>query len=391
MGLGDSRYQAHGFHESLPKGKASGELVVTSSGISFTSGDRRVTLPLHGIQFRLGGASDRLVFASHPSVPDWSLYTSDLTILRDPHLSDVPSIKAQLNKARNRRLFNWSVLVACVVLVVAIPLMLLTRMDWVSAVIAEQIPAEWEQSLGESTFAQLQIGKRVMTDEAGEAALRDLTEPLLAAVESDRYEFNIVVTDDPAVNAFALPGGFIVINAGLIREADNAGEVLGVLAHEIAHVTEQHGMRNIINAAGVFLLVDALLGDVSGILAMLANAAPLLINQSYSRKFEAEADERGLALLEQANIDPSGFVSFFEKMLAREKEQLATIEDEDTRTLVEDAMGFLSTHPATEDRIREITELSKDIEGPFTSYQSEFLQLREQVNLFMSRHHKEAL
>ncbi len=390
MQLGDSEYQAHGFHESLPKGKASGNLAVSTTGITFTSGDRKVTLPLHGIQFRLGGASDRLVFASHPSVPDWSVYTSDLSILRDPHLSDVPSIKAQLNKARNRRVFNWSVLVACVVLVVAIPLMLFTRMDWVSDVIAEQIPAEWEQGLGESTFAQVQVGKRVMSTEAGEAALKQLTDPLLSVVNSDRYEFEIVVTNDAAVNAFALPGGFIVINAGLIQEADNASEVLGVLAHEIAHVTEQHGVRNIINTAGVFLLVDALLGDVSGLLAMLANAAPLLINQSYSRKFESEADERGLALLNRANIDPTGFVTFFEKMLEREKERLESIEDEDTRTLVEDAMGFLSTHPATEDRIQQISELSQDIEGPFTSYQSEFLQLKEQVNSFMSRH-KEAL
>lgn len=390
MQLGDSEYQAHGFHESLPKGKASGNLAVSTTGITFTSGDRKVTLPLHGIQFRLGGASDRLVFASHPSVPDWSVYTSDLSILRDPHLSDVPSIKTQLNKARNRRVFNWSVLVACVVLVVAIPLMLFTRMDWVSDVIAEQIPAEWEQGLGESTFAQVQVGKRVMSTEAGEAALKQLTDPLLSVVNSDRYEFEIVVTNDAAVNAFALPGGFIVINAGLIQEADNASEVLGVLAHEIAHVTEQHGVRNIINTAGVFLLVDALLGDVSGLLAMLANAAPLLINQSYSRKFESEADERGLALLNRANIDPTGFVTFFEKMLEREKERLESIEDEDTRTLVEDAMGFLSTHPATEDRIQQISELSQDIEGPFTSYQSEFLQLKEQVNSFMSRH-KEAL
>lgn len=390
MQLGDSEYQAHGFHESLPKGKASGNLAVSTTGITFTSGDRKVTLPLHGIQFRLGGASDRLVFASHPSVPDWSVYISDLSILRDPHLSDVPSIKAQLNKARNRRVFNWSVLVACVVLVVAIPLMLFTRMDWVSDVIAEQIPAEWEQGLGESTFAQVQVGKRVMSTEAGEAALKQLTDPLLSVVNSDRYEFEIVVTNDAAVNAFALPGGFIVINAGLIQEADNASEVLGVLAHEIAHVTEQHGVRNIINTAGVFLLVDALLGDVSGLLAMLANAAPLLINQSYSRKFESEADERGLALLNRANIDPTGFVTFFEKMLEREKERLESIEDEDTRTLVEDAMGFLSTHPATEDRIQQISELSQGIEGPFTSYQSEFLQLKEQVNSFMSRH-KEAL
>lgn len=390
MGLGESRYQAHGFHEALAKGKASGELTVTPTGVEFCAGDQQVRLPLRGIVFKLGGASHRLVFISHPDFPEWSLYTSDRSILRDPRLVDIPSIRSQLDKARNRRLFNWSVLAACVVMLVAIPMLLLTRMDWVSDVIAEQVPAEWEKNLGQSAFAQIRIGKQVLDSEAGRVALQELTQPLIDSVASERYEFEVIITNDPAVNAFALPGGFIVINAGLVQEAENASEVLGVLAHEIAHVTEQHGIRNIINTAGVFLLVDALLGDVSGLLAMLANATPLLINQSYSRKFETEADDIGLTLMARANIDPRGLVTFFEKMLAREKEQMARIEDEDTRTLVEDAMAFLSTHPATEDRIERISEQARRIEGPFISYQSEFINLKEQVNAFMS-HHKDAL
>ncbi|MDX1695478.1 MAG: M48 family metallopeptidase, partial [Ketobacteraceae bacterium] len=296
----------------------------------------------------------------------------------------IPSIQTQLNRARHKRVFNWSLLLACVVVIVALPLLLLTRMDWVSDVIAEQVPARWEHNLGETTIAQVKVGRRVVTSDAATRSLKALTEPLFANVESDRYEFEVIITNDPAVNAFALPGGFIVINAGLIQEADNASEVQGVLAHEIAHVTEQHGIRNIINTAGICLLVDALLGDVSGVLAMLANAAPLLINQSYSRKFETEADERGLALLERANIDPVGLVTFFEKMLKREQERMEAIEDEDTRTLVEDAMGFISTHPATEDRIAHISELAQSAAGPFTSYQAEFRQLQQQVNEFMS-------
>lgn len=385
MGISGARYQAHGFHESLPKGKASGELRVSRSGVTFSCCEHEVMLPLHGIEFRLGGASHRLVFISHPKVPEWSVYTSDLSILRDTHLSDVPSIRNQLAKARQRRLFNWSVLVACVAVVVLIPLLLLTRMDWVSEQIATQIPAEWERSLGESAFAQVKLGKQVLTNDAGQQALQDLMKPLLAAINSERYQFEVVISADQDVNAFALPGGFIVINAGLIQEADDASEVLGVLAHEIAHVTEQHGVRNIINAAGIFLVVDALLGDVSGILAMLANATPLLINQSYSRKFEAQADVVGLGFLQQANIDPNGLVSFFEKMREREQEMLANVEDDDTRALMEDAMAFLSTHPATEDRIRDIRALANDIPGPFTSYQSEFLLLKKQVNQFISR------
>ena len=210
-------------------------------------------------------------------------------------------------------------------------------------------------------------------------------------MSQERYRFEIVVSNSQEVNAFALPGGYIVVNAGLILTADNASEVLGVLAHEMSHVTEQHGLRNVINTAGVFLLVDALLGDVSGVLAMLTNAAPLLINQSYSRQFEAEADAIGLQLLAKARIDPSGFVNFFEKMIALEQKQLESIEDQNTRELVEDAMGFLSTHPATEERIENIEAMMGQHQGPFENYDIAFKKLQNQVKKFVANNNEENL
>lgn len=381
---GSVTYTAHGFHDALPGGKASGQVRVSTTSFTFESGEHKVTFPIQGIQFKLGGASDRLLFASHPSQPEWSVYTSDLSLLKDPHLGRVPTIKAQLQKAQRKRVFNWSLVVACVFVVVFVPLFLLANMDWVSEKIARQIPAEWEHSLGESTLGQYKVGKTMLQTDAGEKALAELTAPLLAAVESDRYEFEVMVINSPEVNAFALPGGFIVINAGLIQAADNADEVLGVLAHEIAHVTEQHGVRNVINAAGIFLTVDALFGDVSGVLAMLTNAAPLLINQSYSRRFESEADEHGLRLLNKANINPQGLISFFAKMLEKEQAQLADIDDEETRTMVEDAMGFLSTHPATEDRIADLRQSIEVSEGSYEDYNPAFLRLKRQVDQLMT-------
>src|SRR5690606_38514769 len=156
------------------------------------------------------------------------------------------------------------------------------------------------------------------------------------------------------------PGGYIVLNAGLILEADSASELLGVLAHEITHVREQHGVRGLIQAAGNFAVIQALFGDVSGVLATVAGAAPLLLNQSYSRGFETQADVQGLELLEKAGIDPHGLVTFFEKLIEQEKKRLAEIEDADTRDLVSGAMDFLSSHPATEKRIEALKERIKD-------------------------------
>ena len=136
-------------------------------------------------------------------------------------------------------------------------------------------------------------------------------------------------------------------------------------------------------------MVDALLGDVSGVLAMLTNAAPLLINQSYSRQFEAEADRIGLDLLAKANIDPKGFISFFEKMIALEQEQLDHIDDEQTRELVEEAMGFLSTHPATDERIKNIETMILGHQGPFENYDAVFNRLQTQVKEFVANNNEE--
>lgn len=379
MTVGESTYQGHGFNDSLPKGRASGTLVLTSQMVMFQSGDKTVSIPLAGAEIKLGGASDRLLFISHPSVQDWQLYTSDLSILKDSLLKDIPSVKAQLNKARGKRAFNWSLLVACLIAVVVVPLLIISNMGWVSHRIAQQVPAEWEHGIGETAHAQMMVGKSQLQSQAGKKALNELVDPLLSAVSSDRYEFQIAVVNNGDVNAFALPGGFIVINSALIMEAESADEVLGVLAHEIIHVTEQHGLRNIINTAGVFLLVDALLGDVSGILAIIVDAAPLLINQSYSRDFESEADEKGLALLEKANINPKGLVTFFEKLIAMEQEQLEIIEDQDTKDLLEQAQGFLSSHPATTDRIEQLEAQIENGQQNYNNYDQAFFRLKAEV------------
>jgi predicted Zn-dependent protease len=383
MARGSIEYQAQAFHTSFPRGKAAGLLTVDAQSISFAPSDPdvsqlKVTFLMRDAEFKLGGASDRLLFISHPNEPAWSVYTSDLSVLRDQYLSNIPSIKKQLASVTRKRIINWSVLLACLCLVVSLPIILLTRMDWVSTTIAEKIPATWETELGKSTIAQIKAGQAVLDQEAVEAALDEFIQPLLDQVDSDRYAFKVAVIDNPNVNAFALPGGFIVLNSGLIKESDHADEVLGVLAHEIIHVTEQHGIRNLINAAGIFLLVDALLGDVNGILAMLTNAAPLLINQRYSRSFETEADTLGVNLLVKTGINPKGLIIFFEKLRNKEKERMKEI-DNDQRDLLEDALGFLSTHPATNERIANIKALSKKIEGPFEDYQDEFLLLKRAI------------
>jgi len=226
-----------------------------------------------------------------------------------------------------------------------------------------------------------------MSEEDTKKHLLPIVDSLLVALDNTRFTPQFSIVNDPDINAFALPGGFVVINSGLILAADSADEMLGVLAHELSHVTEQHSVRNIISAASVYLSIDLLLGDVSGLLAMIADAAPLLLNQQFSRGFEREADVKGYELLTRANIDPKGLASFFEKLMVEKEKQLEKVEDETTRELMIAAEGLLSTHPATEERIAYILSLveknSKNKGAPYLTFVEQFDALKVAVKKFV--------
>ena len=377
-------YAGHAFHSKFDKGRSSGDIQVDASGVHFSCEQGKTCLPLLGLSVTLGGASDRLVFLSHPSVADWNIYTADRSILNDSTLQDEPELLPQIHLAHGKRIFNHGVFVG-VGLLLLLPLLLLV-LFWqeLSFVAARQVPASWESELGETTMIQYSADHDILDEASTEALLLPLIQPLLDAVETDRYTYQVKISDAEEINAFALPGGFIVIHSGLILEAETAEEMLGVVAHEIAHVTEQHGLRNIISTAGTFVIVNALLGDVSGLLALIADAAPLLLRQSYSREFEADADEKGFELLQRADIDPSGLVDFFEKIKAEQESNKGGSTEND-----DEAEGFfrlLSSHPATDQRIADMNESLKNSnwDNRRHDFSVAFARLQERVIAFSS-------
>ena len=106
------------------------------------------------------------------------------------------------------------------------------------------------------------------------------------------------------------------------------------------------------------------MGDASGLLAAVANAGPLLLNQKYSRDFEREADAEGVALLKRARIDPCGMTDFFRTILEEEKKQMEKITDERARAAMDTAMVYFGSHPETEERIRRLAALDAAPEAP---------------------------
>lgn len=383
-----SRYSAHAFHDSLPNGRSSGELLVTPLGFRFQCAAGAVDIPFRGSELRRGGASDRLVFVSNVARPGWSVYTDDRSIIADPLLNAQTELASSLAAMRRKSWGNWTWAGLAVLLFIGLPVWMLFNIDVFAGVAARRIPPEWEEGLGKRVYAQYQIGAQVIEDKAMAAQLKKLTDPLEQQIKDPRYPFRFHIAKDSTINAFALPGGYVVINSELILRARTADELLGVVAHEMSHVTEQHGMRAVITTAGVVLIAQAVIGDVAGIAATLASAAPLLLNQSYSRGFEEQADKRGVELLQRAQIDPLGMVRFFETMQAEEKkrrEKLRKSTGDRTADALDTASKFLSTHPATEKRIASIRKLAAKQKGPYRNMDAEFKLLQDQVRTFVAQ------
>ena len=212
------------------------------------------------------------------------------------------------------------------------------------------VPRQWESALGENLVEPVlrALAQFDNTDEVafctaprGVEALAALT-GRVAPTESP-YRFAVRVVNLEMVNAFALPGGQIVIAEGLLDFAASPEEVAGVLAHEMAHVLHRHSTVAIIEALGLAFLFGALLGDVG--VGVVGATGETLIGLSYRRGAEEEADERALELLVRAGIGGQGLADLFERLQRKSSELPAYLR-------------FLSTHPPHEHRRRRAAERS---------------------------------
>lgn len=185
---------------------------------------------------------------------------------------------------------------------------------------------------------------------------RELVAPLVTASAQFRDPARIdgykveVIYDDTLVNAFAAPGGFVYISTGLILEAENCGEIAGVLGHELAHVTQRHGVKEMGKAMVTSGIIDIFIGNEVA-KQVSALAYDLVVSRPSSRSDEAEADEVGTQIAHDAGYNPYGLVVFFNRILALEQAS------------GEPTIQFLSSHPATTQRIKETTALIEKLYG----------------------------
>lgn len=347
---GQGGYRASAFTPQTGAKVLTGTLTVTFEGLRFQSGAVTGVMPLSGLVVRRGGHNDEQIFFEHPQLPGWSIYSSDAALGKDPVLAANPAHARQFKGAeRSRRATPKPVLIglAFLGLMLAGLIFLWTQKDTIAEYIANRIPISWEASFGDRVFAQFENDGKMLTNSVWAGPVSNITSRLLPVVSQSGYEFKFHIMQDTNVNAFAIPGGHIVILTGLLEEAESAEEVAGVLAHEIAHVTRRHSLRNIVKSAGLLLVVQALLGDASGLLGLATEASRYLLEQKFSRDYEREADDTGWAYLEQANVDPRGMRLFFEK--------LKKMTEESGMGVMEGSLSLVNTHPTSQERIERLT------------------------------------
>ena len=211
--------------------------------------------------------------------------------------------------------------------------------------VASLTPLSWEEGLGRTVqrqaLALMASGSRTCADWAGQWAIDRLVQRLSAARPS-RYRFRVTVVDNKTVNAFAAPGGYIVVFRGLIDHAAGADGFAGVMAHEMGHVIERHSMENLVKVLGTGFVMSALIGDTSGLGGIAANMAQSLATSKFSRDAEREADRVAVEMLNRANISGRGFQAFFQTLERKEGVEQATFG------------RYFATHPATGERAQYV-------------------------------------
>lgn len=267
-------------------------------------------------RLRAGETTEARLVLTDPALIAWVKSTAPDLFRRDVAAGTLPKVVLRVAAALG-----------------AVALILFVLLPAISDRLAAALPRDQEVAFGKAVVRQMSEffgdGQAALVCDApaGSAALDQMVARLTDG-QGLTYDLQVSVIDSPIVNAFAAPGGHVVILRGLLDEAQSADEVAGVLAHEIGHVEARDATRLAFRAAGSAGILSLLFGDVSGG-AAITLAGNHLMNAAYTREAEAAADDFALRLLAGASIGTAGFADFFDRIDGMDG----------------DIPAYLSTHP----------------------------------------------
>jgi len=252
------------------------------------------------------------------------------------------------------------------------------------------ISPQQDKALGAYFMRQIRQSGIILEDEEATAYLSALGHKLAVHSENPGFNFTFFLVNDSSINAFAGPGGYIGANVGLFLASESESELAGVMAHEIAHITQRHLARafdaqdrmSLPTTAAILaaILLGATTDGAAGAAALMATQAASLQQQiNFTRANEKEADRVGIQTLADAGFDPFGMPMFFEK-LQKNSKLYGTRPPE-----------FLSTHPVTLNRISEATARAESYPKPKPYDSMDFLLIQAKMRVTSYENPKQVL
>jgi beta-barrel assembly-enhancing protease len=224
--------------------------------------------------------------------------------------------------------------------------------------VATKVPIKTEVKLGEELY------KGMMKDyEIDKEKTKQLNAFAKKMNFNTNYPLKFTVIDDKMVNAFALPGGNVVVFNGILKKMDKSEELAALLSHEVSHVKERHSLKGMARDLAGTTVISVITGDASTIGSVLIEQADTFNGLKFSRNLERDADLKGLDIMYLNKLDPQGMVRLMEslqeeedKMLGKdtEKDKKEGKNANDEKNTADKILSYVSTHPLTKDRISYI-------------------------------------
>lgn len=300
------------------------------------------SLPISESNFKLGGeANSFLIISGH----DLTIFIKDISIFDElivksgSKSEEIKKLKEQFITSKKNKKYTPAYILITIVVLIGIVYGSLVATTYA---VSRSFPLSWEKKIGDWAAPQI-VGTKKVNDKDINSSIEQIGKYLQLNSGNTDYNFKFYVVKSDEVNAFALPGGHVIVNTALIEKSDSHEEVAGVIAHELQHVYQRHGVEKIINRMGISFTLMMLLGDVGGVVDMIGGE---LISLKFSRDEESEADRLGMELMYKSGINPEGMISFFRKLESINKE-------------MSDIPDFISTHPNTKQRINDLENLAK--------------------------------
>lgn len=365
-------YAGRALHPSLPYGRQDCTLAIEQGFLVAKWPDRPelpVDLACARLQFRGVDGAEWAIEGTQPGEP--TLTSRDLALVAALTGLEIGPLSAQIEagrRQRNRsRLLRW--VVAPVVLTLLLGVLPWLALEGLSGLVADHLPASLEAQLGEMALessAEAMGGAKAVLADAEVDRLLALVVDRLAKARPAEPRPRLHLYKSHVVNAFALPGGHILLTTGLLRELKSADQLTGVVAHEWSHLRHRHGVRHLVRRAGLFLVIAALVGDSGALATVVLQGAGEVLDLGHTRAMEEQADSDAVAQLRDAGLSPL--------VLA---EALSAIDQQATGAA--DLPAFLLSHPATTERLQAIRQAAGKATAPGPVLAVDWLKLTKRL------------